>query len=165
VNKAKSSKSTKSNVGGILVPVDFSPTSEEAVAFGADLADRLKERLMILHVVHDPGEAPGYYRVEGRTEMLLRLEDVAGEMFDAFLTNMKERIPNSPALKEADQLMVRGLPVTRILEVVGRVNPMMVVMGSAGRTGLSQVLLGSKAEHLVRLCPAPLTIVKRKGQK
>ena len=36
----------------------------------------------------------------------------------------------------------------------------MVVMGSRGRTGLSRLMLGSKAEQVVRLCPAPVTIVK-----
>ena len=36
----------------------------------------------------------------------------------------------------------------------------MVVMGSAGRTGLSRFLLGSKAEQVLRLCPVPVTIVK-----
>ena len=35
-----------------------------------------------------------------------------------------------------------------------------VVMGSAGRTGLSHFLLGSKAEQILRLSPVPVTIVK-----
>jgi nucleotide-binding universal stress UspA family protein len=56
--------------------------------------------------------------------------------------------------------LVVGLPVTRILEVVDRFKPFLVVMGSEGRTGLSHMLLGSKAEQVVRLCPAPVTIVK-----
>ena len=45
----------------ILVPVDFSPHSQSALVFACDLAERIKASLVILHVVHDPGEAPGYY--------------------------------------------------------------------------------------------------------
>ncbi|MDH3694421.1 MAG: universal stress protein, partial [Gammaproteobacteria bacterium] len=63
-------------------------------------------------------------------------------------------------LKKAERLLVAGLPVTRILEVAKRLEPKMLVMGSAGRTGLSHFLLGSKAEQLLRLCPYPVTIVK-----
>ena len=33
-------------------------------------------------------------------------------------------------------------------------------MGSHGRTGLSHLLLGSKAQSVVQLAPMPVTIVK-----
>ena len=36
----------------------------------------------------------------------------------------------------------------------------MVVLGSAGRTGLSRLLLGSKAEQVVHMCPVPITVVR-----
>jgi len=36
----------------------------------------------------------------------------------------------------------------------------MVVMGSQGRTGLKHMMLGSKAEQVIKLCPVPVTIVK-----
>jgi nucleotide-binding universal stress UspA family protein len=45
----------------LLVPVDFSSFSEEALVFASGLADKLKARLLVLHVIHDPAEAPGFY--------------------------------------------------------------------------------------------------------
>jgi len=81
-------------------------------------------------------------------------------MLDEFMAKMVKRHPKQAALKKAEHLLVTGLPVTRILEIAGKLNPKMVVMGSAGRTGLSHFLLGSKAEQLLRLCPFPVTIVK-----
>ena len=66
----------------ILVPVDFSAHSQAALAYAAHLAERLDSPLAVLHVVHDPGEAPGYYHVKGRKKQLRRLEDVAGEMLE-----------------------------------------------------------------------------------
>jgi nucleotide-binding universal stress UspA family protein len=41
----------------------------------------------------------------------------------------------------------------------------MIVMGSQGRTGLSHVLLGSKAEQVVRLASIPVMIIKDRRKK
>ena len=150
----------KMTTGSILVPVDFSPSSAMAVAQGAELADGLSKSLTVLHVVHDPGEAPGYYQVKGRKKLLRRAEDVAEEMLYAFVADAREKLPDSRALRNAQTKLVVGLPVTRILEVIDRIEPWMVVMGSAGRTGISHMLLGSKAEQILRLSPVPVTIVK-----
>jgi len=37
----------------------------------------------------------------------------------------------------------------------------MVVVGSQGRTGLKNLIIGSKANQVVQLCPVPVTIVKK----
>lgn len=144
----------------ILVPVDFSSHSEAALVCAADLAGMIKAPLVVLHVVHDPGEAPGYYAVKGREQQLKKLEDVAADMLDDFMQAMTKRYPRHPAIATADKLLVVGLPVNRILEIAEKVRARMIVMGSQGRTGLAHVLLGSKAEQVVRLSPIPVTIVK-----
>ena len=149
----------------ILVPVDFSTYSEAALLCAADLADMINEPLIVLHVVHDPGEAPGYYVVKGRKKQLHRLEDVAAEMLQEFVDNVKNKNPHNKALKTAQTELVTGLPVSRILEVAEQNHARMIVMGSQGRTGLSHVLLGSKAERVVHLSPIPVTIVKNKHKK
>lgn len=146
----------------ILVPVDFSLHSEVALASAAELADLMGLPLIVLHVVHDLGEAPGYYAVKGRKKHLARMEDVASEMLDECLQKARKRFPKRQALKDAQTKLVVGLPVSRILEVAGKVNARMIVMGSIGRTGLSHMLLGSKAEQVVRTSPIPVMIVKEK---
>ena len=156
--KKVASRDTRSRP--ILVPVDFSACSRAALEFASELAPQLRAELMVLHVVHDPGEAPGYYHVKGRKKQFRKLEDVAQHMLEEFMAGIVSEYPQRQQLKDAQRKLVVGLPVTRILQVVERVQPSMVVMGSAGRTGLSHILLGSKAEQLVRLCPVPITIVK-----
>ena len=151
----------KERQGAILVPIDFSPISERVVEHAAGFADALGKPLVVLHVVHDPGEAPGYYhQVKGHKKVLRRTEDLAREMLDEFMANACGKLPDSKAMQKAEPMLVVGVPVTRILEVVERIQPWMVVMGSTGRTGLSHLILGSKAEHVLRLCPVPVTIVK-----
>ena len=149
----------------ILVPVDFSTYSEAALRCAADLAEMIGEPLVVLHVVHDPGEAPGYYTVKGRKKQLHRLEDVAADMLQEFMATVQKKLPDNAALRMAQTELVTGLPVNRILEVAEKNNARMIVMGSQGRTGLAHVLLGSKAEQVVHLSPIPVTIVKNKNKK
>ena len=149
----------------ILVAVDFSPVSDDVMTYASELAERLDKHLVILHVVHDPGEAPGYYHVKGHDKVLRRIEDVAREMLDKFLARTRKRLPDNRRLRRSKTLLPTGLPVTRILEVVTRLQPWMVVMGSKGRTGMAHVLLGSKAEQVVRLCPVPVMVVKGPGHE
>jgi nucleotide-binding universal stress UspA family protein len=144
----------------ILVPVDFSAHSAVALECGADLAEALKVPLLVLHVVHDLGEAPGYYSVKGRGKQLRRMEDVAADMLDEFIHEARKKHPKHTALENAETVLVVGLPVNRILEVAKKSDARMIVMGSQGRTGLAHALLGSKAEQVVHLSPIPVTIVK-----
>lgn len=147
----------------VLVPVDFYPHSVAALKFAATMADLMGATLLILHVVHDPVDVPGFYMHEEKKERRLqRMEDVASQMLADFLKRMTKDHPNLPAIKKAKTKLVLGLPVTRILEVVEKLQPKCVVMGSQGRTGLAQVFVGSTAENVVHLCPVPVTIVKSK---
>jgi nucleotide-binding universal stress UspA family protein len=148
----------------ILVPVDFSKYSEAALLCAAELADVLGSPLIVLHVVHDPGDAPGYYSVKGRNKQLERLEDVAAGMLEEFLKKVRDEHVGLVALQDASTYLVTGLPVNRILEAADKHQARMIVMGSQGRTGLAHMMLGSKAEQIVRLSPIPVTIVKNGDQ-
>jgi len=149
----------------ILVPVDFSPYSEAALGYAIEMAEMLGSPITVLHVVHDLAEAPGYYAVKGRKKELQRLEDLAEEMLNDFIQQVQKQHPDLQVLKNATAMLVSGLPVNRILETAKKINARMIVMGSQGRTGLSHVMLGSKAEQVVRLSPLPVMIVKAGEQK
>lgn len=151
---------SKSKDQVILVPVDFSAHSIAALECGTELASALKIPLLVLHVVHDLGEAPGYYSVKGMGKQLRRMEDVAADMLEDFMNEARKKHPKQQVLEKADTMLVVGLPVNRILEVAKKSDAHMIVMGSQGRTGLAHVLLGSKAEQVVHLSPVPVTIVK-----
>lgn len=145
----------------ILAPVDFSDHSEAALIQAARFAEMMPAMLIVLHVVHDPGEMPGYYSKLIKKKKAIRIQDIAAEAFDEFMDRVCEENAGCGSLREADRLMVTGLPVTRILELVEYLDPIMVVMGSQGRTGLKHLVIGSKAAQIVQLCPVPVTIVKK----
>ena len=147
----------------ILVPVDFSDHSEAALLQASEFANLMQATLIVLHVVHDPGEMPGYYSKLVKKKRATRMPDVAAQAFEEFMADTIKANPEVETLQQATQLMVIGLPVTRILEVVEHVDPLMVVMGSQGRTGLKHLVIGSKAAQVVQLCPVPVTIVKKRS--
>ena len=88
------------------------------------------------------------------------MEDVAKKMMRNFLKEVRHGNPRNKALKNLETQLVTGLPVTRILKAADKMNARMIVMGSQGRTGLAHLLVGSKAEQVVRMAKIPVTIVK-----
>jgi len=154
----------KKDVGShpILVPIDFSEDSEHVVLWAADVADAFGAPLLVLHVVHDPASAPGYYqRAKKPKKQLRRNEEAAEEIMSEFLADLRKKHPKASRLKALRTKLAVGLPVTRILEIAEKTQARMIVMGSRGRTGLSHLLLGSKAERVIQFSPIPVTIVKK----
>ena len=150
-----------------MVPVDFSRDSTAALLWAARAAERLDQPLLILHVVHDPAEDPGYYQRAltgngaGPDEARLQhIESAAREVMDRFLEDVVGRHPELGPAAGLDRQLVVGVPTNRILEVAESIGARLIVMGSQGRTGLAHLILGSKAEQVVRLSQVPVTIVK-----
>ena len=158
--------SKKSDKTTLLVAVDFSPFSEEALIFASQLAEKLKAQLLVLHVIHDPAEAPGFYAQKGKKKKFLKsMEESANEMMQEFLLKIRETHPDQVPLKKAKSLLVVGTPVTRIVEVAEKNQVSMIIIGSHGRTGLAHLLVGSKVQRVIQLSPVPVTVVKTTGKK
>lgn len=144
-------------IGPILVGIDFSPGSEAALRWAADAAIAFDVSLIVLHVAHDPAEAPGYYASTSGPE---GIEHAAQEMMREHIVLAREKLPHLDRVSHVEAIVVVGLPETRILEVAGRANASLIVLGAQGRTALADVLLGSKVERVTRLSPIPVTVVK-----
>jgi nucleotide-binding universal stress UspA family protein len=155
-------KQAKAN---LLVAVDFSPFSEEALIFAGGLAEKLEAQLLVLHVIHDPAEAPGFYAQKGEKKKFLKsMEEAADEMMEEFVLKMRQAYPDQISIQKAKTLLVVGTPVTRIVEVAKKKKVDMIILGSHGRTGLAHLLVGSKVQGVVHLSPIPVTVVKTAGK-
>ena len=145
----------------VLVPVDFSVHSEAALMTAVELAACLGHSLLVLHVVHDPGDMPGYYsRALRKKKQLRRIEDGAAEMLEDFLRRVVKDHPERGKLTKLDSLLVKGLPTTRILEVAEKRGASMIVIGSKGLAGIRHLVMGSVAERVVHFARIPVTVVK-----
>ena len=152
----------KKDINTLLVPVDFTSYSEEALLFASKLAGKLEAQLLVLHVIYDPAEAPGFYvkKIKKKKKFLRSMEEAANEMMDEFIEKMRQTHPNQTPIKEATPLLIVGTPATRIVEIAEKKKAGMIVIGSHGRTGLSRLLVGSKVQQVVKLSSIPVTVVK-----
>jgi len=139
----------------ILVAVDFSEDSEAALIWAGNYADEIGAKLLVLHVVDT---SDGYHRTD--ENVLEPMENIAADLMAEFLDRVSKDHPDIAALQNMRSALVKGLPVTRILEFAEAHKARSIVMGSRGRSGLPHLLLGSKAERVVQLSPLPVTIVK-----
>jgi universal stress protein A len=175
VRSGESKMAKKKDKTTLLVAVDFSSFSKAALIFASELAEKLEAQLLVLHVIHDPAEAPGFYAPKGKKKKFLQsMEEAAEEMMAEFLKNMRQAYPDQVPIREAVPLLVVGTPVTRIVEIAEKTRIVeiaekkqagMIIIGSHGRTGLSHLLMGSKALRVVQLSPIPVTVVKTASKK
>ena len=142
------------NLKTILVPVDFSEPSGEAVRRALELADLTKAKVQLLHVVDTRYAQLGYgLAVYGSEEDLTRLMKIASERLDKLRKDLGKSAADLP------DKVVAGVPYQEILEEVQRAAPDLVVMGTHGRTGMDRVIVGSQCELVVRQCPVPVLVV------
>jgi len=157
--KDKKTMAVKAGKGPILVPVDFSADAEAALVWACRQSALSGDDILVLHVVHDPLNAPGFYRRD-KKDMLRPMEDVAEQMMHKFLKRLKDIDCDKKVTKRVSSKVVAGLPVGKILKVAHKQDAKMIVMGRRGRSKLQDLLVGSKAEHVVQLSSIPVVIVK-----
>jgi nucleotide-binding universal stress UspA family protein len=143
----------------ILVPVDFSACSGEAVHAAAELAQRYDAELAIVHVFEPimyttPDGNP--FLVPGQVEGLLAdyakaLERAKGEAQAAGAKRVR-----------AEEL--QGFAAPEIVAYATRGGCDLIVIGTHGRTGFKHALLGSVAEKVVRTAPCPVLTIRSSQQ-
>lgn len=146
------------DIRSILVPFDFSEYSEEAFTWALALAERWRARLLLLHVVPRPTYPPllmgTYFKV---AEFEASLQAEAEARAQEFLGKTGKRtVP-------IDAKVIMGEPFSDICRVAEEEKVDLLVMGSHGRTGMRQVLLGSVAERVLRHAPCPVLVVGKKA--
>src|SRR5262245_57422162 len=135
----------------ILVPHDFSDTSEAAVRYAIALAHNFGAQLYLLHVSDKA-------KFEMATEFPLgldgTLEDAVRERLLKILTP-REQIEFKPAFEFRS-----GSPASEIVKYAKEADVDLIVMGTHGRGVVAHVVLGSVAEKVVRTAPCPVLTVR-----
>ena len=143
----------------ILVPVDLSAASHEALLIAAKLAASSSRSLLILHVVHDDLHQPNIYPRSNESELLLPIEEIAERVFKEFVADIRKQHPDNMVLTNAELIVVSGLPATQITEVARQTGSSLIVMEGSNRTSLSKLIVGSVSEQVIQHSPVPVTIV------
>jgi nucleotide-binding universal stress UspA family protein len=139
----------------ILIPVDFSDHSREAVRQACDLARRFDAEIHLLHVL-DSWPAPAQVASEFRPQMY----DMLAEQ-RALATQSLANLPGAdlgpkPVVRE----MRTGRAVPEILKYADENHIDLIVLGTHGRTGVVHWLMGSVAEKVVQYAHCPVLVVR-----
>ena len=134
----------------ILVPTDFSETSEAALRYGTELARRFTARLYLLHIVENPGDAAEAGDPIGLFETM---QAAAHDRLGKLLTTeqLQEFRP--------ERTMRLGVAADEIVRYAQEHEIDLIVMGTHGRRGVARALMGSVAERVVRTAPCPVLTV------
>ena len=136
----------------VLVPVDGSPQSLQAIGFVSAEWDDVD--VTLLHVIN-PVQAG--YRAgvlpSGSEEWFREAKSEAEEILDEARAQLEVGGDVETAIEV-------GRPAATIVEEARERDVDHVVVGSHGRRGVSRLVLGSVAEHVARRSPIPVTIVR-----
>jgi nucleotide-binding universal stress UspA family protein len=143
----------------LLVPVDFSAHSDEALRVACQLAEAFEAPLTLVHVF----SAPAYPMPGGS---VVALPGTYAEMVQAAKAQLEKVASNIKRDHNAVQVDLRTLEGVAFREIVGFARQSgsdLIVMGTHGRSGLKHALLGSVAEKVVRKAPCAVLTVRLPG--
>ena len=154
----------KLSIRKILVPIDFSKMSIEAIETAKRLGQRFGATIHLAHVHHwqlpgrilsdrclSSGFLPESFQEDRSRQLAEQLKSVA------------KRAGFSP--QEQTHLRTGAAPFHEICKLAQEIPADLIVMPTHGHTGLKHVLLGSTAERVVQHSPCPVFVVRQRKRK
>ncbi len=148
---------TKAGTGAIVAGTDFSDPALPAVSAAADEARRTGGRVTVVHSLDLQWASVGFNQPEialsGPDVLRIRVEAEAraaerlGEVLVRCGITGERRVESGPA-------------AAALARVAEELKADLTVVGTAGRSGLRRVLLGSVAETVVQIAPCSVLVVR-----
>ena len=144
----------------VLVPVDFSKNSAEALQLAVLIAEINQVEIVAQHVYQVPS---GYHKTgKSHEEFAEIMEQNAREEFKKFTKSI-----NTKGITINDHYTLDGDSnhADNITEFAKQINAGLIIVGSRGRTAMASLIMGSVAEKVISLNKnIPLLIVKDKNE-
>jgi len=145
------------NERAIVVPVDFSITSHNALMHAADHADIFGNDIVMVHILEESYISSLFGGSASRNELIktgieLKMSELKSEIFAKY-----------PALK-IDYMVHSGKVYKAILEIADKMSCDCIIMGTKGAEGLEQII-GSTASRVMSYANVPVIIVNEFPKK
>jgi len=149
----------------VVVPVDFSQHSLDALEYAVTLARSFKPEIVLIFALEPAQFASAGHAYGGalpvNVEMLMAEQrQLAKADLDKLQKGLAKRNIRARAL------ITEGTPYRMIVDTAERLGADLIVIGTHGRSGLPRFFMGSVAEMVVRHAHCPvLTVRGRRGRK
>lgn len=145
-------KSSYPRVRRILVPLDFSGKSRQALRYAVPLAERFSAKIILLHVIQpvynvSPEAGFNFITREQTQAALRRLEEMAAT--------------HLPKALRGQRIVRIGIPSGEILAAANRLDVDMIALTTHGHSGLKRFFIGSTAEQVMRHATCPVLSIRR----
>ncbi|MBK7395044.1 MAG: universal stress protein [Myxococcales bacterium] len=146
--------------GPVLAATDFSDPALPAVKAGVREARERGARLLLANVLDVPSVSQSFaaqlfgggYLIS--QVALTEMRSGAEKLLEATLANLQV---------EGEVVVLEGSPGQQIVAEATRRHAQLVSVGTRGRSGLARLVLGSVAEHVVRLAPCDVLVSRLTG--
>jgi nucleotide-binding universal stress UspA family protein len=139
----------------ILVATDFSDTADAALKYGRALADNFGATLHVLHVADDFSARMGDTFLAVMPELV---EDVAKDARRRLSELVVDNELNPSSVVPV--VITASSPAVAIVDYANDKGIDLIVLGTQGRGGVAQLLMGSVAERVVRTARCPVLTVR-----
>lgn len=148
----------------ILIPTDYSDCSRRALDVGLRLAGTFGSKVICLHASEDV--SPTRFTEESMDEVHETLdenEQRLSEIARDRLTRLGEAGEKVASVDAIDFRVVSGNPASSILQAAEDLGVDLIVIGTHGRSGFADKLMGSTAERVARRAACCVLVVKPLG--
>lgn len=138
----------------ILVPIDFSDYSKNALKYAAQFASNFKAKIFLVYVV-EPMIYPADFSM-GQVAIPSAEIDLHSRAEEE-LQKLAAELDNS---LEVETVIKTGKPFVEINETAVEKDIDLIIIATHGHTGVEHLLFGSTAEKVVRKAPCPVLTLR-----
>ena len=151
-------ESSSLKIRNVLVPIDFSKPSLEAIELALPLLKQFGANLHLVHVFE-----PDYPLASMAAMPLIVPELEVGKRVRRHLKDVAKKY--SVELRRENIHALKGRPFEEICRLARDRSIDLIVTATRGNTGLKHLVLGSTAERVVRYSPCPVLVVRSADAK
>ena len=142
-------------ISRILVPIDFSDYSKNALKYAVDFAKFFKAKIFLIYVI-EPIIYPADFSIG---QVTIPTPDVdMHSRAQSELESLAKSFQESSV--EVETIIKSGKPFVEINEIAAEKNIDLIIIATHGHTGVEHLLFGSTAEKVVRKAPCPVLTLR-----